>query len=180
MALMDKMMKPMMGSMSPVEKQDTMLKLMPEMVKQVKGSDMMTLLKEKMFGMMFLTHKSKFNFIETIQKVKNSGLEHGWYNPTISNHCEIEHELGLPDPNKVATVSMCIPRSAYEILKENKKLAVMMPMQINVYEEDGEVFVVWMNIEMMGKMFGPKVSKVMKEASRMLESVHENIVEKEG
>ena len=93
---------------------------------------------------------------------------------------EIEQNFDLPEPNRVATISMCIPRSAYKILKENKKLAVMMPLQINVYEEEEQVYITWMNIEMMGKLFGDTVSQVMKEASKGLMTVHKDILLEEG
>ena len=175
--MMNSMMGIMMHSMTPNEKQDTMLKMMPEMMKEVKGSDMLNIFKEELFGMMFITHKSRFGFTETIQKIKQSGEDYGWYNPTITNHYEIEQNLGLDDPNKVATVSMCIPRSAAKILKVNPKLAVMMPLQINVYEEDGQVYVVWMNIKMMGKLFEKVVAEVMGDATEMLLEVHKDIIE---
>jgi uncharacterized protein (DUF302 family) len=154
-----------------------MLKMMPEMMKEVKGSDMLNILKEDLLGMMFITHKSRFGFTETVQKIKQSGEDYGWYNPMINNHYEIEQNLGLDDPNKVATVSMCIPRSAAKILKVNPKLAVMMPMQITVYEDDDQVYVVWMNIKMMGKLFGKVVAEVMSDATEMLLEVHKDIID---
>lgn len=180
MAMMNKMMNAMMDSMSPDEKQDTMLKLMPNMIKQIKRSDITGIFRDKLYDMMFVTHRSRFDFSETLQKIKESGIDHGWYHPMINNHFEMEKDLGLAEPNRVATVSMCIPRSAYEILKENKKLAVMMPLQINVYEEDGQVYVVWLNIEMMGKMFGNVTANVMADAAEMMQKVHKNIIEEEA
>ena len=54
-----------------------------------------------------------------------------------------------------------------------------MPMQINVYEEDEQVYVTWMNMRLMGKMFGNKVAEVMAKAADMLMSVHKDIIEKE-
>lgn len=180
MAMMDMMMSGMVGSMSSDERQDTMLKLMPEMIKRVKNSEIMNMIRELMSGMMFVTHKSNLGFAETIQEIKKRGAASGWYNPTIHNHLEIERNFGLAEPNKVASVSMCIPRSAYEILKVDKKLAVMMPLQITVFEEDGQVNVTWMNIKMMGKLFGSTVAAVMDEAAGTLAEVHEGIVEQDG
>ena len=116
-----------------------MLKLMPEMMKRIKGSEITKMIGELMSGMMFVTHKSRLGFAETVQEIKRRGEEAGWYNPTIHNHLEIERNFGLKDPNKVANVSMCILRSAYEILKVNNKLAVMMPFQISLFEEKGQV-----------------------------------------
>ena len=180
MAVMDKMMNSMVGSMSSDERQDTMLKLMPEMMKRVKGSEIMSMIRDLVSGMMFVTHKSRFGFAETIQEIKKRGEESGWYNPTIHNHLEIERNFGLKDPIKAASVSMCIPRSAYEILKVDKKLAVMMPLQINVFEEEGQVYVTWMNIKLMGKLFGSTVAAEMGGAARGMADVHEGIFETEG
>ena len=180
MAVMDKMMNGMVGSMNSEQKQDTMLKLMPEMMKRVKGSEIVSMLGELIGSMMFVTHKSRFGFAETIQEIKRKGAESGWYNPTIHNHLEIERNFGLTEPNKAASVSMCIPRSAHKILKVDKKLAIMMPLQINVFEEEGQVYVTWMNIKMMGKLFGSTVAAVMDEAARGLADVHENIFQQEG
>lgn len=163
--MMEKMMPIMMESMMPEERQDTMLKLMPEMMKEIKGSDVMDIIQKKGFEMMLKTYKSRFDFSETVQKIKASGEDAGWYNPIITNHYEIERSLGINDPNKVATISMCIPRAAHKILKINKQLCVMMPLQITVYEEDDEVYVAWMNIALMGKMFGRTVAEVMEKAS---------------
>ncbi len=180
MAMMDRMMNGMVGSMSSEEKQDTMLKLMPEMMKRIKGSEIAKMIGELMSGMMFVTHKSRLGFAETIQEIKRRGEEAGWYNPAIHNHWEIERNFGLKDPPKIANVSMCIPRSAYVILKVNKKLAVMMPLQISVFEEEGQVYVTWMNIKMMGKLFGSTVASVMDGAAQGLTDVHEGIVDQEG
>lgn len=176
MGVMDSMMNAMMGSMSPNEKQDSMLKMMPGMMKGIKGSEIADLIKKQIFKTMFLKFKSRFEFAETVQKIKESGLEFGWYNPIVTNHYEIEQDLGLADPNKSAMISMCIPRSAYKILKENKQAGAFMPMQINVYEEEGQVYVSWFNIEMMGKMIGPVTAEVMKSAAAMLMDAHKNII----
>ncbi len=180
MAMMDMMMKAMMGSMEPGEKQDTMLKMMPQMMKEIKGSDIMAMLRDKMLEMMFVIHKSKFGYAETLKKIQEAGLENGWYNPAIQDHYELEKSLELEDPNKMGTVSMCLLRSAHEILKENKNVGVMMPMQINVYEEEGEVFIVWLNLKMMGKMFGDKIEEVMEKTSDMLMQVHKDILKEEA
>jgi uncharacterized protein (DUF302 family) len=177
--LMDKMMDAMMCSMDPNDKQDTMLKMMPAMIKRIKGAEIMNMFQQIFAGMMFVTHESKFNFTDTIRKIMEGADEYGWYNPTINNHYDIEKDLGLDNPNKVATVSMCIPREAHKILKVDKKLAVMMPMQINVFEEDDKTYITWMNIKLMGKMYGNEVAGIMGEACHMLMEVHKGIIKQE-
>jgi hypothetical protein len=51
----------MVGSMSSEEKQDTMLKLMPEMMKRVKGSEIVGMLEGLMSSMMFFARLSFAN-----------------------------------------------------------------------------------------------------------------------
>jgi uncharacterized protein (DUF302 family) len=180
MGMMDKMMDAMAGSMKPDEKQDMMLEMMPQMVKKIKSKDAFSLLMGTIADLMFSVHKSKLGFEETISAIEKSGKESGWYNPVIIDHYKIEKELGYEDANRVTTVSMCRPHSAHKILKtdKNKRLAVMMPMQINVYETaDGQVHVAWMNIKLMGKMFGAEVAEIMGEAEKNLQEVHKEIIE---
>jgi uncharacterized protein (DUF302 family) len=183
MSMMDKMMDAMVGSMKPSEKQDMMLEMMPQMGKNIKSKDVFNLLMGTISDLMFSVHKSKLDFEKTVSAIEKAGKEGGWYNPVITDHYKIEKELGYKDANKVTTISMCRPHSAHKILKidENKKLAVMMPMQINVYETaDGQVHVAWMNIKLMGKMFGAEVAKIMGEADKNLQEVHKEIIEGEG
>jgi uncharacterized protein (DUF302 family) len=75
---------------------------------------------------------------------------------------------------------MCLPRSAYKILKVNKKLGVMMPLQITIYEEDGQVYCSWLNIDKMGKMMGSTIAEVMKKSSDDLINVLKEIIILQG
>lgn len=179
MGMMDKMMGAMVDSMKPDEKQDMMLEMMPQMVKHTNPKDVFDLLMGTVSNLMFSVHKSKLGFAETVSAIERSGKESGWYNPVITDHNKIEKELGYKDANKVMTISMCRPHSAHKILKtdKNKRLAAMMPMQINVYETaDGHVHVAWMNIKLMGKMFGAEVAEIMDEAEKHLQEVHKDII----
>jgi len=180
MGMMDKMMDAMAGSMKPEEKQDMMLEMMPQMLKNIKSSEIFDLLMEAISNLMFSVHKSKLGFEETVSAIEKAGKESEWYNPVITDHYKIEKELGYENANKVTTISMCRPHSAHKILKtdKNKKLAVMMPMQIAVYKTaDGQVYVAWMNIKVMGKMFGTEVAEIMGEAEKHLHEVHKEIIE---
>lgn len=180
MGIMDGMMSSMMDSMSPGDKQDTMLKMMPEMLKRIKGSEIMNLIGGWMSSMMFITGKSRFGFDETIKKVIKAGKESGWYHPSVNNHFEIDQNFEYSNPNKVASVAMCIPRKAHEILKENQKLAVMMPLKITVHEKDSITYITWMNIKMMGKMFGENISEIMKTADKDLRGTLKEILDTES
>lgn len=179
MGMMHKMMGVMMDSMSTDEKQDSMMQMMPMMMKRIQGSEIMGLIGKEMMDLMFVARQSQFGFDETIQKVKQCGEDAGWFNPMINNHEELEKNLGLEDPNKVATVSMCIARSAARILNVEKRLGVMMPLQINIFEEEGRVYVSWMNLSLMGKAFGSVVSEIMKKAESDLVKTLETVLQKE-
>lgn len=176
--LMNKMMDAMVGSMKPDQKQNTMLQMMPQMMKAIKGSDIMELFSSKISRMMFVTQNSKFDFEETITKVKDIAKDAGWYNPAYRNHYEIEKSFELDNPNKVATISMCIPRAAHNILKVNKRLAGMMPLQITIFEDEGKVYVSWMDITLMGKMFGQAVADIMATAEKNMREALKSIIKK--
>ncbi len=179
MKMMNQMMAVMMDSFTPDEKQDTMLKMMPEMVKNIKMDDVMEVISGMVSEMMFVTKKSRFSFAETVTKVEQNGRDFGWYNPVVTDRHELEQNFSLPEPNKVTAVSMCIPRAGYEILKVNKKLATMMPLQVVIYQEGEDVYISWMNIKMMGKLFGSKVSEIMGNAAQDMEKVLSEIYEEE-
>jgi len=63
MGMMNKMMDAMVGSMKPDEKQKMMLKMMPEMIKEIKILDVRNLVKDKLVG------KSSKNLKETIKDI---------------------------------------------------------------------------------------------------------------
>ena len=58
---------------------------------------------------------------------------------------------------------MCQPEIASGLLKnnENKKVGVLVPCAIAVYDKGDEVYVANMNVGMMGKMFGGEIATAM-------------------
>ena len=129
---------------------------------------------------MVVTYESNFNFIETIQKIKKNGFDQGCYNPTINNYYEVERALGLGNPNKVVSISICIPRLAHEALKGNIKLATILPLHIIIYEKEEKVYVAWWNLERMGKMFNKTIAGILQKKSEMLFNIHNEIIKKGG
>lgn len=131
---------------------------------------------KKILGEMFICHRSKYSFKETVQKIKENGLEHGWYAPQINNHYETEQIFGIGKPNKSATVSMNLPRYAHQIIKQNRLLACLMPIQIIIYEKDNNVYISWLNIEKVGKMIGNDIARIMNQTAILLMLVHKDII----
>lgn len=125
---------------------------------------------------LFITHESNFNFIETIQKIKKNGYDEGCFNPTINNYYELERSLGLENPNKVVSVSMCIPRLTNQLLKENIKLAAMIPFHIIVYEKDEKVYVLCWNFEKIRKIFGKTIGGILQKKSEIVKQIHKELI----
>lgn len=121
---------------------------------------------------MVCNYKSKHGFVETIRNIKENGKDRGWYNPMSTNHYEIEGYFGFKGRNKSVTIFMNVPRLTHKLLKENISLAAIIPFGINVYEKENQVYIEWLNIEVVGKMFGKINSSVLKEVSEILLSVN--------
>lgn len=135
---------------------------------------------KRLFGRIFICHKSKFSFEETVQKVINNGLDQGWYAPTISNHFEIEQIFGIDKPNKSVTVSMNLPRYAHQLIKQNKMLACILPIQISVYERNNKVYISWINIEELGDLVESSIAGITKQMAVLLMQLHNEIIIKKN
>ena len=100
------------------------------------------MVKVMMPNMMFATYKSKLNFDETVSSLEESAKKNGWTIPEIRNLQQDYKEEGLEDMTKVKILYFCNSQGGYNILRNDdyKKLSVMMPMGVSVYEtNDGQV-----------------------------------------
>ena len=137
------------------------------------------MVKVMMPNMMFATYKSKSGFDETVSSLEDSAKKNGWTIPEIRDLQQDYFEAGLEDMTKVKILYFCNPQGGYNILKDDdyKKMSVMMPMGISVYEaNDGQVFIAAMNIGFMSMMFSGVVKKVLQEGGENFRKSVENIV----
>lgn len=128
-------------------------------------------------GLMIKEIPSPYSFDETLEKIEANAKAQGWKVPKTwkvnfqKNLLKVvQVDIG---PNKL--IKMCEPKAAADILihDELKRLSVMMPCTIGVYEKsDGKTYITIMNMKILGLLFGDVVEGITTElAPQMLEMV---------
>ena len=140
----------------------------------------MSLTMRLMKAAMFKVSRSKHDFEQTVQMVRDNALRVGWDVPWCFELHQHYREKGLSDMTKVVNMYLCNPQGGYDIMKDDvyKPMALMMPTPVSVYETSGaEVYVSRMNLGRMGAMFGGTVRHSMKAGGANLEKALEGVVE---
>ena len=140
----------------------------------------MSLTMRVMQAVMFKVSRSKHDFDETVQMVRENAVRVGWDIPWRFELQQHYRESGFSDMTKVINVYLCNPQGGYDIMKGDvyKPMAVMMPTAVSVYETSGgEVYVSRMNLGRMSKMFGGTVRGALKGGGANLEEALEGVVE---
>ncbi|MCF7913413.1 MAG: DUF302 domain-containing protein [Candidatus Cloacimonetes bacterium] len=125
---------------------------------------MVTVIWNKMPGLMLLNMESKHDFETTVDKLVIGAFDTGW---EVINEVDIQDRLILSDYGdilRMRIIEICHADHSYTIFQddENKKVAALMPCRFAVYEtHDGKVMVSKMNIGLMSKMFGGVIQQVM-------------------
>lgn len=141
----------------------------------------MSLTMRMMQAVMFKVSRSKHDFEQTVQMVRDNATRVGWDVPWRFELQQHYRDSGLPDMSKVINVYLCNPQGGYDIMKADayKPMAVMMPTAVSVYETSaGEVHVSRMNLGRMSAMFGGKVKAALKGGGANLEKALDGVVEK--
>lgn len=111
---------------------------------------------------MIEVHKSLYGFDETVSKLEQAVLGAGWLlsdSKRMNDSFEKKQVFFAP---KVHLIKLCEPHHATEVLKDNRRVACLMPCTFAVYEDDdGAVFVSKTNTRLMGRVFGGSVARVM-------------------
>jgi uncharacterized protein (DUF302 family) len=140
----------------------------------------MSLAMRAMKAVMFKVGKSKHDFEQTVQMVRENALRVGWDVPW---HFELQRqycEKGLSDMTKVVNLYLCNPQGGYDIMKSDvfKPMAVMIPTAVSVYETSGvKVYVSRMNLGRMSAMFRGIVREVLRSGGANLERALDGVVE---
>jgi uncharacterized protein (DUF302 family) len=126
---------------------------------------------------MIIIHASRFGFSETVSQIESAIQNAGWsmveskrLNDNLSKH-------GVHFAPKIHLIKLCKAAYAAEVLKDNRRMACLMPCTIAVYEDDnGQAMISKMNTGLMGKVFGGSVARVMggyvaADETRMLENI---------
>lgn len=140
----------------------------------------MSLTMRMMKAVMFKVSKSKLDFEQTVQTVRENALRVGWDVPWRFELQQHYVEKGLSDMTKVVNVYLCNPQGGYDIMKSDvyKPMAVLMPTSVSVYEtSSGDVYISRMNLGRMSTMFRGTVKETLRGGGANLEKALEGVVE---
>ncbi len=125
-------------------------------------------------GLMIKEIPSPYSFDETLEKIEANAKAEGWKVPKTwkvnfqKNLLKVvKIDIG---PNKL--IKMCEPKAAADILihDELKRLSVMMPCTIGIYEKsDGKTYITIMNMKILGLLFGDVVDGITNELAPQME-----------
>jgi len=122
---------------------------------------------------MFLENESKYDFDETVEKLKAEAELKTW--KVIAIH-DLENTLAnngyevLP----VKVFSVCHPKHSSKILEKDDERLVssLMPCRVSVYEKsNGKVYISRMNTGVLAKSFGGIIEEVMEESTKEIEDI---------
>jgi len=126
--------------------------------------------------MMIKEIPSPYSFEETLEKIEENAKAEGWKVPKTwkvnfqRNLLKVvKVDIG---PNKL--IKMCEPQAAADILihDELKRLSVMMPCTIGVYEKsDGKTYITIMNMKILGLLFGDVVKEITTELAPQMDKM---------
>lgn len=115
-------------------------------------------------GLMLEEHVSPVGVDETVARLEAAAKKEGWVVVGVQKIDESVRKHGAGEILPVRVMSVCHPKLAARILKEDasRVVSVMMPCRIAVYAKtDGTAYVSTMNAELVGRLFGGTIANVM-------------------
>ena len=127
------------------------------------------LMPQQVVGLMINESPSPHDMATTLARIEKNAKEMGWQVAKTYDFREsIRKHIGK-DVGPVKVMEMCQPGYATRMLSKdlNKRLAVMMPCAIAVYDKaDGKTYVASMNMELMSQVFPGDVGEVLGAVAR--------------
>lgn len=122
---------------------------------------------------MFLENESKYDFDETIEKLKAEAEQKTW--KVVAVH-DLQNTLANNgyDVLPVKVFSVCHPKHSSKILEKDDERLVssLMPCRVSVYEKsDGKVYISRMNTGVLAKSFGGIIEEVMEASTTEIEEI---------
>ena len=127
---------------------------------------------------LFFENQSKYNFEETIEKLKAEVERKTWKLTAIHDLQQTMKTYGK-DVLPVKVFAVCHPEQSSKILeKDNERIvSCMMPCRISVYaKSDGKTYISRLNPAPMAKSFGGIVEKVMTDSADEIEKILSDII----
>ena len=127
-------------------------------------------------GLMIKEIPSPYSFDETLEKIEANAKAEGW---KVPKSWKVNFQKNLLKVVKVDIgpnnlIKMCEPQAAADILihDELKRLAVMMPCTIAIYEKsDGKTYISIMNMNILGALFGDVVNDITTKLAPQMEKM---------
>lgn len=116
---------------------------------------------------LIVEQKSKYSFIETVERLTTEAKESSWNIPVIHDLQKSLLKSGK-EINPVTVIEICKPEFSGKLLELNYEriISVFMPCTISVYEKnDGKTYVALINGEALAGSQPKNIAKVMKAAS---------------
>lgn len=106
---------------------------------------------------------SPLGFDETVTALEKGAAEaEGWSSPGTRDLNAMMARHGVEFGPRVRLVEMCKAPYAAEVLRDDRRMATLMPCAVAVYEDDdGRVWISKLNVGLMGRIFGGTVARVM-------------------
>jgi uncharacterized protein (DUF302 family) len=124
---------------------------------------------QQVVGLMINESQSPHDMVTTLARIEKNAIEMGWQVAKTYDFREsIRKHIGK-DVGPVKVMEMCQPGYATRMLSKdlNKRLAVMMPCAIAVYDKaDGKTYVARMNMELISQEFPGDVGEVLGAVAR--------------
>jgi uncharacterized protein (DUF302 family) len=123
--------------------------------------------------------RSPLRFDETVSALEDGAMAaEGWSSPGTRDMNAMMAKHGVDFRPRVKLVEMCKAPYAAEVLRDDRKIATLMPCAVAVYEDDqGQVWYSKMNVGLMARLFGGTVGRVMglgvaREERQILANLH--------
>lgn len=154
-----------------------MSKLLTILISLIVGAGLAAFIGFKMLpGFMIKEIPSPLAFEETLVEIEKNAKALGW---KVPKKWKVNFQKNLMKvvkvdigPNKL--IKMCEPKAAADILihDELKRLSVMMPCTIAVYQKsDGKTYISIMNMNMLGTLFGDVLGDITKDLAPQMEQM---------
>ena len=118
---------------------------------------------------MLLEYESKFDFEETVKRLKKVVEEKdGWVLPFSEwyfSEAMKKHGKKFDSVDRLEVYYVCSPELARQMINEKRDMSAFMPCGWGVYEKDGKVYLSTVNVSLMSLIFSGKVSQLMKKVA---------------
>ncbi len=115
---------------------------------------------------MVVSHKSKYDFDTTVERLKQAVDEaEGWVFPIPEWHFSdvmIKHNKPFSSVDKLQVFFICKADYAKKMIDKRPEMASLMPCGLAVYQRNGETYIGTMNIPVMAMLFGGIEKQIFK------------------